>query len=96
MSKQQRSKGKPLTRAAKKPEGIDALVACANAQDKLTKQIAATRTAEDTRRQSVRDAYAQGHSAQDIADSMQVSRTKVYQLIGGAFEVKLKQAMNKA
>lgn len=90
----QQSKGRIKPRPTSK--NLDDLKACAHAQDTLTRATEKTRAAEDARRKAVRAAYANGHSAGDIADSIQVSRAKVYQLIGGAFEVKVKRALGQA
>lgn len=57
---------------------------CATAQDALKRSTEAIRLHEEKRRAAVRKAFLAGASAQEIAAAVQVSRAKIYQLIGSA------------
>jgi DNA-directed RNA polymerase specialized sigma subunit len=70
---------KPATTA---PSG--GLARCAEIQAQLTRAQALSRKWEDERRVAVRRTFEQGIGAAEIAATLQISRAKVYQLIGQA------------
>ncbi len=82
MSTKHQQRKAPAQQPKRTPE-VTALVNCAHAQDKLSRARETARIAADTRRDAIRAAFRAGVSAQDIADAVQISRAKIYQLIGG-------------
>jgi DNA-directed RNA polymerase specialized sigma24 family protein len=99
MSGQQRSKKAPARgnpqRARKTGDPIaDALQACTQAQAYLTKTEELARQRQEARRQAIRQAFAAGASAQEIANAVQISRAKIYQLIGSARQLKSSAKFN--
>jgi len=90
MSGKQRSKigrSVPAVSHVGKTTG-DALAQCANAQEHLTRAQELSRKWEEQRRDAVRTAFAQGIDAAQIAETLNVSKAKVYQLIGSARALK--------
>lgn len=57
---------------------------CRKAQEQLTKAQAESRKWERARKEALTTAFAAGTTAQELADALGVSRTKIYQLISSA------------
>lgn len=85
MSGKQRSKiGRSVPALSTAGQSPDALAQCAAAQEQLTRAQELSRTCEERRRDAVRHAFAQGNDAAKLADTLGISRTKVYRLLGSA------------
>lgn len=81
-----RSSKPAKTRAGQTAE--DALSQCIEAQEQLARAQELSRKWEEHRRDAIRRAFAQGIDAAQIANSLKISRAKVYQLIGSARALK--------
>lgn len=89
VSGKQRSKiGRSVPAVSPAGKTPDALAQCATAQEQLTSAQELSRKWEERRRDAVRAAFAQGIDAAQLAATLGISRTKVYQLIGAGRALK--------
>jgi hypothetical protein len=82
------SRGAPRRQPTTGDPILDAIKRCADAQDQLTRAQELSHKWEKHRRAAVRAAFAAGATTKDLADAVQVSRAKIYQLIGSARALK--------